>query len=56
MFYNIIMKEMTKEQHEKFKKAVKEGKLTQKQHDNLPPQLLEAILKSKTKKKPKKKK
>lgn len=51
---------MTKEQHEKFKKAVKEGKLTQKQHDNLPPQLLEAIIKSKNKgtksKKSKKKK
>lgn len=40
---------MTKEQHEKFSKAVKEGILTQKQHDNLPAQLLEAIIKSKKK-------
>lgn len=51
---------MTKEQHAKFSKAVKEGKLSQKQHDKLPPKLLEAILKSKnskkvTKSKPKKK-
>jgi len=54
------MKEMTKAQHDKFNKAVKEGKLTQKQHDKLPPQLLEAIIKSKSKgtksKKSKKKK
>lgn len=50
------MKEMTKAQHDKFTKAVKDGKLTQKQHDNLPPALLEAIVKSKNKKtKPKKK-
>jgi hypothetical protein len=50
------MKGMTKEQHTKFNKAVKDGILTQKQHDKLPPKLLEAIIKSKTKKKPKKKK
>ena len=54
------MKNMTKEQHDKFSKAVKEGVISKKQHDNLPPALLEAILKSKsknkvTKSKPKKK-
>lgn len=48
---------MTKAQHDKFTKAVKDGKLTQKQHDKLPPQLLEAIVKSKSKgNKPKPKK
>jgi len=45
------MKEMTKAQHDKFTKAVKNGLLTQKQHDNLPPALLEAIIKSKSKSK-----
>ena len=45
------MKPMTKNQHEKFKKAVKDGIISQKQHDNLPAQLLEAIVKSKSKKK-----
>lgn len=50
------MKEMTSQQHDKFKKAVKEGRLTQKQHDKLPPQLLEAIIKSKSKTKNKSKK
>ncbi len=45
---------MTKAQHEKFKKAVKDGLLTKKQHDNLPANLLEAILKSKMKSKKKK--
>jgi len=43
------MKDMTKEQHERFKKAVKDGLLTQKQHDKLSPGLLEGILKSKMK-------
>jgi len=43
------MKEMTKAQHDKFNKAVKEGILTQKQHNNLPAPLLEAIIKSKKK-------
>lgn len=50
------MKEMTKEQHAKFSKAVKDGILTKKQHDNLPAKLLEAIIKSKTKNNSKKKK
>ena len=45
------MKPMTKDQHTKFTKAVKDGIITKKQHDNLPPQLLEAILKKKTKNK-----
>ncbi len=49
------MKQMTKEQHEKFKKAVKDGLLSKKQHDNLPANLLEAILKSKMKNGKKKK-
>jgi len=40
---------MTKEQHAKFKKAVKEGLITKTQHDKLPPKLLEAIIKSKSK-------
>ncbi len=48
------MKPMTKEQHEMFVKAEKDGLITNKQHMALPPQLLEAIIKSK--KKPKKKK
>ena len=43
------MKPMTKEQHAKFKKAVKDGVITKKQHDNLPAHLLEAIIKSKSK-------
>ena len=41
------MKPMTAEQHKKFNKAVKDGLLTQKQHDNLPAPLLEAIVKKK---------
>jgi hypothetical protein len=45
------MKPMTKEQHAKFKKAVKDGILSKKQHDNLPAHLLEAIVKNKSKKK-----
>tara|TARA_R100000278_G_scaffold120960_1_gene103935 strand:- start:1697 stop:1879 length:183 start_codon:yes stop_codon:yes gene_type:complete len=48
------MKPMTKEQHEKFKKAVKDGLITEKQHNSLPANLLEAILKSKMKGKKKK--
>ena len=43
------MKPMTKEQHAKFKKAVKEGLITKTQHDKLHPNLLEAIIKSKSK-------
>ena len=50
------MKPMTKEQHNKFKKAVADGLISEKQHNALPPQLLEAIIKSKSKKKSKKKK
>jgi hypothetical protein len=45
------MKPMTKEQHKKFTKAVKDGIITKKQHDNLPAHLLEAIVKKKSKKK-----
>ena len=41
------MKPMTKEEHAQYNKAVKDGLLTQKQHDNLPPQLLKAIIKKK---------
>lgn len=44
-------KPMTKEQHAKFKKAVKDGVITKTQHDKLPPNLLEAIIKSKSKSK-----
>jgi len=36
---------MTKEQHAKISKAVKEGKLTQKQHDKMPAALLMGIIK-----------
>jgi hypothetical protein len=43
-------KPMTNEQHKKFKKAVKDKILTKKQYDNLPAQLLEAIVKKKSKK------
>lgn len=50
------MKPMTKEQHEKFLKAEKDGIITKKQHNSLPPQLLEAIIKSKTSTKKTKKK
>tara|TARA_R100001509_G_scaffold37491_2_gene20226 strand:- start:7845 stop:8048 length:204 start_codon:yes stop_codon:yes gene_type:complete len=48
------MKPMTKEQHEMFLKAEKDGLITKKQHMSLPPQLLEAIIKSKKKTKKKK--
>ena len=43
------MKPMTKEQHERFLKAEKDGLISKKQHNSLPPQLLEAIIKSKMK-------
>ena len=46
---------MTKEQHDRFNKAVKDGLISQKQHNALPPQLLEAIIKSKKGGKKKKK-
>jgi len=41
------MKPMTEAQHKMFNKAVKDGIITQKQHDNLPAHLLEAIVKKK---------
>jgi hypothetical protein len=41
------MKPMTDAQHKMFNKAVKDGIITQKQHDNLPAHLLEAIVKKK---------
>lgn len=43
------MKPMTDAQHKKFKKAVKDGIITKKQHDNLSAGLLEAIIKKKKK-------
>jgi hypothetical protein len=39
------MKEMTKEQHTKISKAVKDGLITQKQHDKMPAALLLGIIK-----------
>lgn len=39
------MKEMSKEQHAKIKKGVKDGLITQKQHDKMPPALLMGIIK-----------
>ena len=45
------MKPMTDAEHKMFNKAVKDGLLTQKQHDNLPPQLLKAIVNKKKKSK-----
>ena len=39
------MKEMTKEQHAKISKAVKDGLITQKQHDKMPAALLLGIIK-----------
>ena len=39
------MKPMTKAQHSKFEKAVKDGLITKKQHDSLSAGLLEAIIK-----------
>tara|TARA_R100000541_G_scaffold38843_1_gene46691 strand:+ start:563 stop:730 length:168 start_codon:yes stop_codon:yes gene_type:complete len=44
------MKPMSKADHDMFKKAEKDGVITKKQHDALPPQLLKAIIKKKTKK------
>ena len=41
------MKPMTEAQHKKFNKAVKDGVITQKQHDSLSAPLLEAIIKKK---------
>ena len=45
------MKPMTKAQHTKFSKAVKDGIITKKQHDTLSAGLLEAIIKKKKGKK-----
>lgn len=45
------MKPMTKAQHSKFQKAVKDGIITKKQHDSLSAGLLEAIIKKKKAKK-----
>lgn len=45
------MKPMTTAQHNKYKKAVKDGVITQKQHNSLSPALLDAIMKKKKKKK-----
>ena len=45
------MKPMTDAQHKKFKKAVKDGIITKKQHDSLSAGLLEAIIKKKKKSK-----
>ena len=50
------MKPMSAKQHSNFKDAVKQGLITQKQHDKLPAHLLEAIIKSKKGKKGKGKK
>ena len=41
------MKNMTEAQHKSFLKAEKEGLITKKQHEKLPPHLLEAIIKKK---------
>ena len=41
------MKPMSKADHEMFKKAVKQGILTQKQHNSLPAGLLKGIIKKK---------
>ena len=41
------MKPMSKAQHSKFSKAVKDGIITKKQHDTLSAGLLEAIIKKK---------
>ena len=45
------MKPMSKAQHDKFSKAVKDGLITKKQHNSLSPGLLEAIIKKKKGKK-----
>ncbi len=39
------MKQMTKEEHTKIAKAVKDGLITQKQHDKMPAALLLGIIK-----------
>jgi len=39
------MKLMDKATHDKLKQAVKDGKITQKQHDKMPPALLLGIVK-----------
>jgi hypothetical protein len=44
------MNNMNQKQHDMFSQAVKDGVLTKKQHDKLPPKLLEAIIKKKMKK------
>jgi len=44
------MNNMNEKQHDMFSQAVKDGILTKKQHDKLPPKLLEAIIKKKMKK------
>jgi len=41
------MKPMSKEDHNLFKRAVKEGLITKTQHDKLPPNLLKGIIKKK---------
>jgi len=43
------MKPMSKKDHEMFLKAEKDGLITKKQHNSLPPQLLKAIIKKKSK-------
>ena len=43
------MKPMSKKDHEMFLKAEKDGLITRKQHKSLPPQLLKAIIKKKSK-------
>tara|TARA_R100001079_G_scaffold110299_2_gene85283 strand:+ start:71 stop:271 length:201 start_codon:yes stop_codon:yes gene_type:complete len=42
------MAPMTKKEHEMFLKAEKDGIITKKQHNSLPPNLLKAIIKKKT--------
>jgi len=44
------MAPMTKKEHEMFLKAEKDGIITKKQHNSLPPNLLKAIIKKKTEK------
>jgi len=41
------MKEMSKAEHAKITKAVKDGLITQKQHDKMPAKLLLGIIKKK---------
>lgn len=42
------MAPMSKKDHEMFLKAEKDGVITKKQHNSLPPQLLKAIIKKKS--------